>query len=254
MCFRNICSIFLSIILVFTVFTGCSKESSSDAAASQSVTPVSSSSSPVSASPSATPVPDKLSYRIPDGMVAVAVRISDMEGVSGYLSEGDVVNILADKKAIAAAIDGTTNYKNSYYEPVNQEYLVKNVTVIAKGENAYVGPAAQTESGTPIVYNSTTYSVQITPTPDPVESPSAESSVCVILCVDEYAAKLIAEVVKTSKLTFALLGHTDTVTVPVVPGISGDFTYEVPYMYVYVVATPTPAPIPSIPMESIIYG
>ena len=71
-----------------------------------------------------------LSYEIPEGFVGLAIQAADLDGLAGYLIPGDVINILADAKAVKAAMNGVP-YIEGDVLPLTKAYLVKNVTVLA---------------------------------------------------------------------------------------------------------------------------
>ena len=166
-----------------------------------------------------------LSYEIPEGMVAIAVSAAELEGVAGYLTRGDVVNILADAKAIKAAMEGIEFYREDI-TPVNLAYLVKNVTILAVGDKQYDEYMAR---GGRSPVNDTRSSGEQTGTAENEADGSTYD--CVILCLDEFSAQLVVEVLQTSRLTFALK-HRDfgkhDVTRPELAMISQNFYYARP--------------------------
>lgn len=167
-----------------------------------------------------------LSYVIPDGMVAVAVNATDLEGVAGYLNRGDVVNILADAKAIKAAMEGIEYYQEDI-DPVNLAYLAKNVTILAVGDKQYDAYMASQEQVAG--RNENAMNTDEDSSEEGEKNPYTYD--CVILCLDDFSAQLVVEVLQTSKLTFTLkhreFGNHD-VTTPELATVPQSFIYVRP--------------------------
>ncbi len=163
-----------------------------------------------------------LSYEIPEGFVGLAIPASDLEGVAGYLIPGDVINILADAKAVKAAMNGVP-YIEGDVLPVTKAYLVKNVTVLAVGDKAYdemmaTNALALRDAGSETAARN-----------DEDEEEKEEISYdCVVIALDDFSAQLVVETLSSSKLTFALqhrnYGIHDVTTPELVP-VPQEFTY-----------------------------
>ncbi len=154
-----------------------------------------------------------LSYIVPEGMTALAVRCGGTDGLSGYLARGDTVDLLAPGKAVKAAMEGIEFYEQDSM-PAGLVYLAKNVTVLAVGDRDYDrrqrlledegGRASEQEDG---AYD------------------------CVVLCLDEFSAQIAAEVDRTSAITLTLRhrsGGGTAVTVPELQTVEQSYVYRRP--------------------------
>jgi len=163
-----------------------------------------------------------LSYEIPEGFVGLAIPAEDLEGMAGYLLPGDVINILADAKAVKAAMNGVPFMEGDVL-PLTKAYLVKNVTVLAVGDKAYDELMAA-NSG--LIRDAKAESAN---SKEEGEEESGEVSYdCVIIALDDFSAQLVVETMSSSKLTFALQ-HRDLgiheVTMPELVPVPQEFTY-----------------------------
>lgn len=160
-----------------------------------------------------------LSYEVPDGFVGLAIPAADLEGVSGYLMPGDVVNILADAKSIKAAMNGTP-YIEGDVLPVSQAYLVKNVTILAVGDKEYdkrmaIGSSEGNDSSSGN-------------TDDKDQEQAAVTYDCIVIALDDFSAQIVAETMKTSKLTMTVKHRSygvQEVTTPELVPVPQEFTY-----------------------------
>lgn len=163
-----------------------------------------------------------LSFEIPEGFVGLAVPASDLEGMAGYLIPGDVINILADAKAVKAAMNGVPFMEGDVL-PLTKAYLVKNVTVLAVGDKAYDELMA-------------TNALEIRDANSEASSRDSEgdeengeiSYDCVIIALDDFTAQLVVETMSSSKLTFALQHRNygiHDVTMPEIVPVPQEFIY-----------------------------
>ena len=163
-----------------------------------------------------------LSYEIPEGFVGLAIPAADLEGMAGYLIPGDVINILADAKAVKAAMDGVP-YIEGDVLPLTKAYLVKNVTVLAVGDKAYDEMMA-TDALALREAKKETASRE-----DENEEEAGDISYdCVIIALDDFSAQLVVETMQSSKLTFALQHRSygvHEVTLPELVPVPQEFTY-----------------------------
>lgn len=163
-----------------------------------------------------------LSYEIPEGFVGLAVPAADLEGVAGYLIPGDVINILADAKAVKAAMNGVP-YIDGDVLPLTKAYLVKNVTVLAVGDKAYDEMMATNALAIREAQKETAARE------DEDDEESGELSYeCVIIALDDFSAQLVVETMSSSKLTFALQHRNygiHEVTMPELVPVPQEFTY-----------------------------
>ena len=161
-----------------------------------------------------------LSYEIPEGFVGLAIPAENLEGLAGYLIPGDVINILADAKAVKAAMDGVP-YLEADVFPLTKAYLVKNVTVLAVGNKAYDEMMA---AGALALRDE-----KAAASKKEEDGKTGESSYdCVIVALDDFSAQLVVETMQSSKLTFALQ-HRDygirEVTLPELVPVPQEFSY-----------------------------
>ena len=163
-----------------------------------------------------------LSYEIPEGFVGLAVPAADLEGMAGYLIPGDVINILADAKAVKAAMNGVP-YIEGDVLPLTKAYLVKNVTVLAVGDKAYDEMMATNALAIREAQK------EATAREDEDDEESGELSYeCVIIALDDFSAQLVVETMSSSKLTFALQHRNygiHEVTMPELVPVPQEFTY-----------------------------
>ena len=162
-----------------------------------------------------------LSYEIPEGFVGLAIPAENLEGLAGYLIPGDVINILADAKAVKAAMDGVP-YLEADVFPLTKAYLVKNVTVLAVGNKAYDEMMA---AGALALRDEKAAASK----KEEEDGKTGESSYdCVIVALDDFSAQLVVETMQSSKLTFALQ-HRDygirEVTLPELVPVPQEFSY-----------------------------
>ena len=143
--------------------------------------------------------PKSLSYSIPAGMYAIPISTDILNGVAGYLTEGDIVDIIADKKTVDSAIGKTAadailadEVNNISETDDHKSYLVSNVPVIAT--TVYQGnPAASgIEEGSAEVGD---------PNAAPAAAPASDY---LILALTKEAAKMVAEARGQSELTLIL--------------------------------------------------
>ena len=162
-----------------------------------------------------------LSYEIPEGFVGLAIPAADLDGVAGYLIPGDVINILADAKAVKAAMDGVPFIEGDVV-PLTKAYLVKNVTVLAVGDKAYDEMMAASALTLRDAKGETAAKQ------DEEENSGEISYDCVIVALDDFSAQLVVETMQSSKLTFALQ-HRDygirEVTLPELVPVPQEFSY-----------------------------
>ena len=163
-----------------------------------------------------------LSYEIPEGFVGLAIPAADLEGLAGYLIPGDVINILADAKAVKAAMNGVP-YIESDVLPLTKAYLVKNVTVLAVGDKAYDEMMA-TDA---LALREAKEEAASWEDEDGEESGEISYD-CVIIALDDFSAQLVVETMQSSKLTFALQHRNygiHEVTMPELVPVPQEFTY-----------------------------
>ena len=163
-----------------------------------------------------------LSYEIPEGFVGLAIPAADLEGLAGYLIPGDVINILADAKAVKAAMNGVP-YIEGDVLPLTKAYLVKNVTVLAVGDKAYDEMMA-TDA---LALREAKEEAASREDEDGEESGEISYD-CVIIALDDFSAQLVVETMQSSKLTFALQHRNygiHEVTMPELVPVPQEFTY-----------------------------
>ena len=163
-----------------------------------------------------------LSYEIPEGFVGLAIPAADLEGLAGFLIPGDVINILADAKAVKAAMNGVP-YMEGDVLPLTKAYLVKNVTVLAVGNKAYDEMMAAGAVDLRKAKEATASRR------DENSEENGESSYdCVIVALDDFSAQLVVETMQSSKLTFALQHRSygiHEVTMPELVPVPQEFIY-----------------------------
>ena len=168
---------------------------------------------------------DSLGYEVPDGFVAVSVSVHDIEGVSGYLVKGDTVNILADAMAIKAAMDGEVFWADDP-NPVTQAYLAKNVTILSVGDKYY----DVITMGEKIIDSELSDTDHNDDENTSVDGRYQYDSV--VLCLDDYTARIVVEVLKTSKLFLALQHRAADEEIviqrPYLPGVAQSFESFLP--------------------------
>lgn len=163
-----------------------------------------------------------LSFEIPEGFVGLAVPASDLEGMAGYLIPGDVINILADAKAVKAAMNGVPFMEGDVL-PLTKAYLVKNVTVLAVGDKAYDELMA-----TNALAIRDANSEALSRDSEGDEENGEISYDCVIIALDDFTAQLVVETMSSSKLTFALQHRNygiHDVTMPEIVPVPQEFIY-----------------------------
>lgn len=163
-----------------------------------------------------------LSYEIPEGFVGLAIPAADLEGLANYLIPGDVINILADAKAVKAAMNGVP-YMEEDIHPLTEAYLVKNVTVLAVGDKTYDEMAA---ASAPDLRN--TKESAVSRGDGDSEGKGESSCDCVIIALDDFSAQLVVEAMQSSKLTFALQHRSygnHEVTMPELVPVPQEFIY-----------------------------
>ncbi len=168
-----------------------------------------------------------LSYEIPEGFVGLAIPAESLRGMAGYLLPGDVINILADAKAVKAAVDGIPFLEDDIV-PNSQAYLVKNVTIIAVGDAAY----DEAQANSAVVTQEEVDDGLLKR--DKAEDEETGETVdygygCVIIALDDPTARIVTEVMKSSDLTFTLQHRSKgihDVTKPELVQVGIDFLYE----------------------------
>lgn len=179
---------------------------------------------------------ESFALKVPDGFVALSISVKDIEGVSGYLVAGDTVNILADAIAIKAAMDGEVIWPDDS-NPATQAYLAKNVTVLSVGDKHY--DKITMAKNSPELENASKDSRE-------TDTANGEKYMyeSVVLCLDDYTARIVVEVLKTSRLFLSLQHRSENEDIviqrPYLPGVAQSFDSFLPKS-TSAPASPTPA-------------